>query len=86
MRTCANDGPHRTDIGGDHGAVRQPADPHGHVDVIVKQVQVPVRQQEPNIDLRMGGEEFDDDRQNVQPAEEYRSCQGQFAARRVKLA
>ncbi len=45
-----------------------------------------VRQQQPHVDVGIGGQKLGDDRQNMQAAEEYRGCQDQFAARLLELA
>ena len=70
----------------DHAAVRQRADPRRHIDVVVEQVKVPVRQQQPDIDLRIGCEKVGDDGKDVQTAEEDRRRQDQFASGRLELA
>ncbi len=45
---------HGTHAGRDHAAVRQGADPHGHVDVILDQVKVAVREKKPDRDVGVG--------------------------------
>ena len=49
-----------------NGAIGQFADSHGHVDMVVNQIHIAVRQDEPDVDVRKCGQEFCNDRQYVQ--------------------
>ena len=49
-------------------------------------MEVPVREQQPDVDPRISGQELGDDGQDVQAPEENRGGQDQLAARDMKLA
>ena len=49
-------------------------------------MQVSIREQQPHVDLRIGCQERGDDRQDMQPSEEARGRQDEFAARRMEFA
>ncbi len=54
--------------------------------MFVDHIEIAVREREPDVDFGIVGQKFDDDRQYVQPPEQDRRRQRQFAARRPKLA
>jgi hypothetical protein len=54
--------------------------------VIFDQVEIPVREQQPDIDVRVSGQKLGDDGQDMQASEEDRSCQNQLATRDMEFA
>ncbi len=73
---------HRADPRRNQSAIRQRADAHGNVDVIVDQVEVAVGEDKPDIDLRPLGKKLGDDRQDMQPAKDHRRSDDEVASRR----
>ena len=86
IRGSDHDAAHRTDPGRDRGAFREHADAHRDIESLVHQVDRPVEQSERDEHLGKSIEKFGDDRQHVQPSEQDRRSQAQFAARRRALA
>jgi hypothetical protein len=72
--------PHLADFAGDQAGVRQGPDPHGDIEVLVDEVEVAVRKQEIDGDLRVGVEEGGDRGRHVPPAEDQRRRHGDPAA------
>jgi len=64
--------PHLADLASHQAGVGQRTDPHGDIEVVVDQVEVPVRQQEIDGHLRMRVEEGRDRGRHVPPAEDQR--------------
>ena len=71
--------------GRNHGAVRQLPDPHGDIHVVLDNLEIAVREQHPDIDLRERGEKRRDGRQYMQEPEEHRRGQQQLSSWRVEL-
>jgi hypothetical protein len=53
--------------------------------VVLDQVEIPVREQQPDFDLRVSSQELSDDGQDMQAPKKNWSCQYQFATGYVKL-
>ena len=73
----------RPQPGRNHAAVWQPSDPDRNIDLIVDQVDDLIGQHQPCADVRIGREEVEQDRLDMQPAEHHRSGDGEMAARRA---
>ena len=85
-RARAHHAANLADLAGDETTVRQRADAHCEVDVILDQVQRAVDQQQAHVDARVRSEEFSHHRHDVQTAEDDRRCDRELALRRVVLA
>ena len=81
-RAGADDPADRPDAHRDQAAVRQLADPHGEVDMVFGETDDAVVEHQPDVDLGIGLEELDDDRQHMQPAEHQRRGDDEVALRR----
>ena len=82
-RARADDPADRPDAQRDQAAVRHLADPHRQVDMIFGEADVAVVEHQPDVDLGIGLDEFDDHRQHMQPAEHQRRGDDQLALRRA---
>ena len=76
----AHDAAHLADPRGEQRAVRQGADAHRDVEVLVDEVQHAVGLHQTHVDVRMGGEEVRDERQHVTASEHDRGGHDQLAA------
>jgi hypothetical protein len=75
-----------SDLARDQPAVRQRADAHCQVDMILDQIQRAVGQQQADVDALVLPQEFSHYRRDVQATEHDRRGNCQFALRRVVLA
>ena len=85
-RTRADDRAHRADARRDHRAVGQFADAHRQVDAVVHEVDVAIRQEQPDANVRKRHKEVGHHRQNVQPPELQRSRDDELPSGRDELA
>ena len=76
----------RPNLRRDHVAVRQVADADRKVDMVFHQIDLAIAEAQPEIDLGIGFEKFDHDRQHMQPPEDDRRGNSQFAPRRNVFA
>ena len=83
---AANNATDRTDTGRHHAAIRQFADADGHVDMIVQQVGVSVRQDHARVDLREMRQEVIDHGHDVQAAKNDGSREREFTPGRAEFA
>jgi len=80
--TAAHHPAYRSDVRRNEGAVRERADAHRNVDAIVDEVEIAVREQEPDVDVGPSSEKLCDDRKDMQPAKNDRRGDDEVAARR----
>ncbi len=69
VRAPADDTADRADPGGDEAAVGQLADPDREIEMLFQEIDHAVGQHGPDVDIGIGFEELDCDRENVQTAE-----------------
>src|SRR5215475_935750 len=81
-----NDPVYVPDPNRDHGAIGQVSDAHGHVDVIIDEVDVSVREEHPDIDLGERGDEIVHHGKHMQSAENDRCGEREFATWGAVLA
>jgi hypothetical protein len=65
FRAGAHDPAHGPDLHGDHAAIAQRTDPNRKVNVIVQQLGITIRQDQPDIDVGVGCKEFSNNRYDV---------------------
>ena len=79
-RAPADDAADRPHPGRNQAAVGQFANPHGEIDIIFQKVCHAVGQHDPDVDLPIGCQELNHDREDVHPAEYDRRRDDQLAS------
>ncbi len=80
-RAAADDMVDRPDAGRNEAAVGQVTDTDGEINIVFVQVDHAIGQRDPDVDIRVGFEKFDRDRQDVYAAEHDRRSDRQVSSR-----
>src|SRR3984957_5938946 len=79
FRASDDNAAHSADPGGYHAAVGQGTDPHRHVDVVLRKIDVPVGQRHPDVDVRVRLQEVVDDPEHMEATEGGGRCKYELA-------